>query len=86
MAERKLPDDLIQAFIKLKKSGWTDKAYNAYVKVRKKYLKGKDEDKIEQGRLVVDLSRATMHLFKADENVTNTKKKAKKKARRKKPS
>lgn len=84
MAERKLPEELIKSFIKLKKSGWTDRAYKAFTKVRKKYLKGKDKDGMEQGRLIVDLARATMYLFPVNKNVTNEKKKAEKKTRRNK--
>lgn len=64
MSEKTYPQDLIKAFVKCKKADWdSDVKYKKYRKLADSYLKGKAEDAIDQGKLIVDLTRATIHLF-----------------------
>lgn len=68
---KKLPKSLVDAYLNLDKTkvkvkefgfthyAWTDEAYEAYVKEVKKYLGDKAEDRIESGKLIVMLCRAT---------------------------
>lgn len=66
------PQKLIDAFVAVCLSDWTDRAYKKYTKQARAFLgKDKHEDPIESGTLVVKLSRACRDL-------TNAHKKAKK--------
>lgn len=78
---KKFPKKLVEAFlnlnrtkIKVKENGikydtWTDEAYELYNIEARKYLGAKADDNIENSKLVVLLSRATM-----DVRYTETKK------------
>lgn len=69
MGEKVYPEELLKAFIACKKASWEDeKKYLQYKELTKAYLKGKADDAIEQGKLIVDLVRATIHLFEVIEN------------------
>jgi hypothetical protein len=69
---KKLPKELIDAFINLDKTKvrgtefdfeyyeWTEGAYKLYEIEAKKYLGENAEDRIESGKLIVALTRATM--------------------------
>lgn len=60
----KLPAKLIKAFIRVKETDFEDaKVYSVYAKLSKEYLGDKASDKIESGRLVVLLTKATMDIF-----------------------
>lgn len=60
---KKFPEALVKSFLAIANNGWEDeKLYEKFVKEKKKYLGKLYEDKIEQGKLVVLLSRATMDL------------------------
>jgi len=64
MSEKEYQKDLLKAFVKCKKADWESKIkYTKYKELSKAYLKGKAGDAIEEGKLIVDLTRATLHLF-----------------------
>jgi len=58
MSKKDLPLGLIKAFEKVVRADFAEKEYKVYEKEAQKYLGKKFDDKIEQGRLVVSLSRA----------------------------
>lgn len=77
---KKYPEKLIDVYIKLmktKKNGWSDKDYAAYKKESIKYLGSKSEERLECGRLIVLLYKATEDLHNV-KKIKQTKKKAKK--------
>lgn len=59
---QKFPEKLIKTFDALKKSDWGEKEYKRYIKEVKKYMGDKFEDRLEQGKLLVLLSKATTDL------------------------
>lgn len=59
----KFPEKLIDTFVAVVKADWSDTAYKKYVRQAKAFLGTKWNDKIDQGRLVVQLSRATSDLL-----------------------
>jgi len=60
---KKFPEALVKTFVAISNNGWEDeKLYQKFVQEEKKYLGKLYEDKIEQGKLVVLLARATMDL------------------------
>ena len=63
MMRKKFPEKLIQAFVNVVVSNWDDKMYKKYTKQAKAFLGEKFEDKIDSGRLVVRLSRASSDLI-----------------------
>ena len=69
----KFPAELVNAFIRVKKTKFEDeKVYRKYAKLSRKYLGDKADDKIEFGRLVVLLSKATVNML--DKKKTKNKK------------
>ena len=62
--ERKaFPKSLVTAFIAISKNKWNDESlYKKYVAKARDYLGDKYSDKIESGKLIVLLSRATSDL------------------------
>ncbi len=60
----KFPTALVDAFVKISEADWeNDKLYKQYKKLEVAYLGEKDaEDPIIQGRLIVQLARATMDI------------------------
>jgi len=60
---KKFPDKLIKAFVSVVLYNWeNDKAYKKYTKEVKKYLCDQADDRIENGKLIVQLTKATMDL------------------------
>lgn len=78
----KFPKELVQAFIKLKLSVFGDKEHKKYVKLANEFLGKLKDDRIAQGSLIVQLSRATVKLVENEQK--KTKKKAKKKTTKRK--
>lgn len=79
------PKELIDAFIAVSSTRWEDEdLYEVYVNHAKKYLGNKWEDRIEQGRLTVLLSRATTDLREEQNGQEQKGSKKKKKTRAKK--
>jgi len=69
----KFPKKLVSTFIDVSSSDWEDNtAYKKYIKEAKKYLGNQIDDRLECGRLIVQLAKATMELV-------NVKKKKEKK-------
>lgn len=62
--ERKaFPKSLIKSFIEISNDGWNDEnLYQDYLDQAHKYLGKKRKDKVESGKLIVLLSRATSDL------------------------
>jgi hypothetical protein len=58
---KKITPELFEAFLKVHKSEFeNEELYEAYSKLAKEFLGDKAEDRIEQGRLVVELTRAVI--------------------------
>lgn len=78
---KEFPEELVDAYVKLVNSEFSEKEYAKYSKLAEKFLGEKYKDKIEQGKLTVRLTKATFDLVdKYNE------KKAKKKTRKSKKS
>jgi len=61
---KKLPKELIDAYLAVKESGWEDEdLYQLYKIEADKYLGKVADDRLESGRLVVVLAKATMDLY-----------------------
>ena len=72
----KFPPDLVSAFIKICEANWEDdKLYEKYKELELDYIgKDKAKDPIEQGKLIVQLSTATMDIVKKKSEVLKCKK------------
>ena len=79
LMSKEYPEALINAFVACKKSKWEDgPIYLKFKEQSNAYLKGKADETIEHSKLVVELARATMSLFRRNEDVEEeTPKKAK---------
>jgi hypothetical protein len=76
---KEYPKPLVDAFVACKKNQWDDEpTYLKFKEQSNAYLKGKADESIEHSKLVVELARATMSLFRRNEDVEEeTPKKAK---------
>ena len=54
---KEYPKELVSAFLKCRKSKWSDETYPAFAEEAKKFLKSKAEDTLEHSKLVVELAR-----------------------------
>lgn len=77
---KNFPKELVEAFVVVSDLGWSDDdagtaAYDKYKSLANAFLGDKAQDRIEDGRLVVKLARATKDIRKNKQN--NTKKKGK---------
>ena len=72
---KEFPAKLVTLFVEMHDSDYEEKAYNKYKKEMIIFLKDKAEDKIEQGKLIVRLTKATFDLVK-EEKAQNAKKKS----------
>lgn len=70
---KKFPDKLVKTFVKLKLSKFAEKEHQAYVKLANKFLGKLKDDRIAQGTLIVQLSRATAKMVKDTEKQTKEK-------------
>lgn len=70
----------MKAFLAAANDGWNDeKLYQKYAKEQKKYLGKLADDRIEQGKVTVLLSRATFDIRESKKKTKVTKKKRGKK-------
>lgn len=60
----RFPKNLVRAFIKMKLSGFAEDEHKRYIKIVRKFLGKLKDDRIAQGELVVQLSRATSEMIK----------------------
>jgi hypothetical protein len=63
----KFPEKLVAAFVIMNASDYADKEYAEYLVFAKDFLKNKFNDKIEQGKLIVKLTKSTFDLVKKEE-------------------
>ena len=60
--KKKFPKELLDAFIAVKESDWDEEIYEEYViEVRRFLGEEKADDRIESGKLVVQLAKITMN-------------------------
>lgn len=71
---KEYPKTLVDAFVACKKNKWEDEpTYLKFKEQSNAYLKGKADETIEHSKLVVELARATMNLFRGKEDVEKEK-------------
>jgi hypothetical protein len=68
---KKFPEALVKAFVKVCSNWENENLYEEYIKQRDEYL-GKSADRLEQGKLIVFLTRATMDIRDAKEKTQKT--------------
>lgn len=82
---KEFPQKLVDLFVQMHDSNYDDeKIYNKYKKESNIFLKNLSEDKIEQSKLIVRLTKATFDLVKKE--AKNEKEKKKKQVKTKKTS
>lgn len=60
----KFPAKLVKAFIKVRETDFeNEKVYRAFAKLERAYLGDEADDRIESGKLIVLLAKATMDMF-----------------------
>lgn len=64
---KEYPKELVSAFLKCRKSKWSDETYPKFAEEMKKFLKGKAEDTLEHSKLVVELARTYRDKSKDEE-------------------
>jgi len=72
---KEFPAKLISLFVKLHDSKYGEKEHKKYKKEAAEFLKGKAEDAIEQGKLIVRLAKATFDLVEEEKHEKEEKQK-----------
>ena len=79
---KEFPKKLVDSFVKMHDSEYRDMEYNKYIKESKLFLKANSEDKVEQGKLIVRLAKATFDLVKKESKNGKKKQEVKKFAKK----